>query len=1414
MAENNNAPDQGVNDLSQKSPFIAPAEVGVNLYKPTMSPPFDIHSLNTGANIENPALRIKDSTKGSAPYYPKRVSTNKPSRLNSLEGLMDETAAKISQNVDNNAYNKIYAYDNSPKGAHKARYKGYGQETYDKLGFSPEIDNETWFNANTTMYDDWKRMATHAAWPMMKLGFMSPIKSYGKLIGGADIGQDVVEAREYEEYNAIGMSTKGGVGGFFVNLQNSAAYSVGILTEGVVEGALIGGTIGAIGGEGIAAIPGAAIGGVVEGFQSLIKLPGALYNMSKSLGKMTMNLKKLQNISEVRNVFNNAGRTMGNFINPLSNTSEAAMKYVFNNPDDLSNLARSARTVGAMWHDVKNLNLALSEGRLEGGFTENQVYDDLYNKYYEKYNVAPDDELQKSMREQAKVAGFQNTWKNTLLVNYSNNIAFPSVTRAGFLKGVPKFSSTIGKIGAEYNLVFNPGKTVAEGLYTAEKVSLLNAAKALTKPATYGKTALNYFKANFVEGFQESAQDVLADATERYYVDSFKNKDRQNFEYSMATLNAAMKKQISAQGLETFASGFAMGSILSIPGGVKDFLSVGYNKYFKNRANYDEYIKGRTEAATGIADALNDMHKNGRHFFDPRLNNYTTQMLVAKVADNPEGNSTKELRDASFAGFFSSVHTSLRSGTFDMFLKNFEGYKQATPEELEQAWRLEPGQGSKALLNIDTAITSAKKTAERYDYAKKKFTHVVNPNDFAENTPERQQAEIYNQAYLEAIHNLTFMGAAFDNNAERLNSMYSKLSSIPTLQNSRFSDIAILSEPERLNKEIQMLRTEVKLGEQAITPEAKTLYKQQKQLLETLEGYQKEQAGATVDFTKKLITTTLDIIKAQPGITPNEARAKAVDQIEEEYKKTGFNPFVNYKNSFKSILNTLAGSEENINSLDRQLDEKGGLDDLFETLMDTHILRNENNNLNKYIHILNSPKSFYEHVQRNFDWMQKLYNNREDYYNDIINNSLTNIQRNTLLEELAEDGIYVDLEEFAKWCEDKTLPSYFIDQVNKRVINEDSYLYDKYIEMFKTAEDAEVTNPPMPKSDADKKMQMQVDTLNEQREIALDKEKLVYDKDLTDLIGYTQDEIDEKRDLATFDSEMDADDLAVKINLVKKSIDQLNSSNPIEIEAVVDLVDEESLLTPLEVNSAKEDLFGNADMIAQVEAMVTSFTDLSEQEAFEVASNALIFKDLLIKKLETLENQGEDPFAGIPEYEGTQPHKDYNKNINQINTKFDRLIDEVIENFRKAAREDIESNRPAAMKESIKQVKDLFDTKGDIVQTKRNYVVEGKPHERMSNRIKSGYDTYTYTGSQALSDLFDKTIGAALVGNVTQSEDIEAKAEIERRRQEELKYPTEQLNYWIEQENYSGQENQIAIYKKQIADINKKYTLELKSLTD
>jgi len=1367
MAEETNIPDDGVNELSQKSPFIAPASIGMTEYKPITPPVLDIHDLNLKSNIDNPALRVKDTTTGSAPYHPKRVDSSDAPKFGGLDGIFAKTKAQLVQNVDNKVYNKMYAYDSSPKGAHKARYKAYGQETYDKIGFSPEIDNETWFNANTTMYDDWKRMATNAAWPMMKLGFISPIKSYGKLFGQADIGQDLAEARDYEEYNAIGYSTKGGIGGFAINLQNSAAYSVGIITESVVEGALIGAAVGAVAGEGIGAAPGAALGGIFEGISAIGRLPKTLYQMSKNLGKMTMNLKKLQNLSEVKNVFANAGRTMGNFVNPFTNTTEAAMKYVFKNPDDLTNLARSARTAGAMWHDVKNINAALSEGRLEGGFTEQRVYDDLYNKYYDKYGVAPTDELQKDMRKQAKVAGFQNTWKNTLLVNYSNKIAFPSITRAGFMKGLPTFSKTFGTVGP-YQLIYDPAKKVAKEAYRIEKVSLKNAAKSLVKPATYGKTALNYFKANLVEGFQETAQDVLSNATEEYYTNSFKNKDRQNFDYSMATLGSALKKQISAQGAETFASGFAMGTILGIPGGVKEYLSVGYNKYFKNRANYDQYVAEREGEAQSIVDALNTMDKNAKHFFDPRLNNYVNQMLVGKVADDPDNVSAKEAKDASFAGFKSAVRTALRTGTFDMFIDNFQGYKQASPEDIEAAWSLEPGQGTKALEYIDSATKTAKDIASRWQFSKNKFKEVVNPNQFAEDTPERQMADIYNEAYLTGLDNLVFMGSAFDNNSERLSKMYTKLSSLSAIQNSRFSNFANIVEPEKLQKEIAMLRTDVELGKNATTPEAKEQYKKQKDLLEKLENYQSQQFGATVQFLKKLRDTQKSIMESEEGISASEAQQKALDQVVEEYDEQGLNSFEDYKNSYRELLDTLAGSEEDKVKLNRELDDAGGFDEFFQMLMDSYLLRNENTNLNKFINLLNDPKGFYEHVQRNFDWMKKLYDNRQDYYTDVVNNSMLAIQRNSLLEELAEKGIYVDLEEFAEWTEDNNnLPTYFIDQVNNRIINQDSYLYDQYIQLFVDASQIDSKNPPVKKSDKDQKLQKIVDDYNDQRDGELETVKNTYDRTLKELVGYTQEEIDEMISQATAESEMSEDDVKDEVKLIEKALKQLDSNNVVEIQAVFDIAVDKNMFTAQEYNLKKEDIFSDDALLEEMQAISERFTDVDEVEAQDAAANVMILKPLLESRLEVLNTYDQTKgLEGVPQYEDTKPYADYTKAVDEINKKYDNLIDEAEGRLAAETRADVEAKRPEAMKKTIKQIRDLIETKEDIVQTKRNYIVDGELHDRMSNRIKTGYDTYGYTGESDLVDVYDSTIGAALEGTADTKADLEAqKADIEKQKE-------------------------------------------------
>jgi hypothetical protein len=314
------------------------------------------------------------------------------------------------------------------------------------------------------------------------------------------------------------------------------------------------------------------------------------------------------------------------------------------------------------------------------------------------------------------------------------------------------------------------------------------------------------------------------------------------------------------------------------------------------------------------------------------------------------------------------------------------------------------------------------------------------------------------------------------------------------------------------------------------------------------------------------------------------------------------------------------------------------------------------------------------------------------------------------------------------------------------------------------AEDAEVKNPPVRKPDAETKLDANIKDLNEKRNSELETVKNIYNRNLKELIGYTQDEIDEQRNEANFDAEISADELAEKIDLVEKSLEQLKSSNAIEIEAVVDLVSEQDLLTADEINSVKEDIFADENLMSQIADISQKFTDVEENEAFNAALNVIVFNDLLAKKLESLKNFNSSAQTGIPEYESTKPYEDYNKSVNDINKKYDDLIADLRAKFEQTKKTDLESKRPEKMKKSIQEVKQIFKGAEDIVQTKRNYIVNGEPHERMSNRIKSGYDTYKYAGAEELSQLIDDTILAALEGGSI----ADQKADVERRRQTSL----------------------------------------------
>jgi len=1280
-AENINQQETPFQQLMAQNNYLDPARI-----EQPLAP-----GLKWSDNFVNQTNFIKDNTAGVTPHY--TPSNVKDSQINgqtagSFEAVMNGSLAKVNNMTDQGAYVQPYAYDASPLGTFRDRYKAYGQETYNKVGFHPLIDNETWFNQNTTFGDDLRRWATHSAWPMLSKGFMDPIKSYQSILNGDGLFYaDEQSARDYEYYNAIGASTKGGLGGFTVNLLNSASYSMGILAEGAVEGALIGGLFGG----------GNVATGALEGAGSFVNklgsLPRALVDASKATGKLMSGVKNYSNLSKAKELFGSASRHFGNFINPLHNTTAAFQQL--KNTDNITNLARSSVTAGALWHDMMSMNLALSEGKLEGGFTRYQAYDRLYNQHVAENGAPPSLEQQESMMKQASKGAFWNTLSNTALIYYSNKLVFPSITNASFLKGVPKFAfgKTVANVGKEFQIIFDPGKKALEGAFTKQRVNFVNAIKSLAKPQTYGKVGLNYFKANVVEGSQEIMQDVLQDTFQNYYVNTYKNKDARNFRYGLGLMADAVEKQWSAQGLETFLSGFLMGSILQAPGFIKKYATIGYNDYLKKDASYKEYLDSREELADTVVDQLNTMYKNGHFFFDPRINNYANQALVANVVDNPEEHTTKEIKDAEFAAFQSAVLGSLQNGTFDMFIKHYEGYKQASAEDIEQAWSLKPGQGAKALERFDKALENARQIKDRWSTAKEKMKFQVDATQYAEGTEERAIAEIYNKAYNQSLYNYVFLHNSFDDNAKRLNKLYEGLSSISVFKNSNFANFVNLVDPTRLTREIEMLKTEVESLESFGTSEALDEASKKREKIELYTKFNEKQEKLVELFIDKtlgennVITTRLNeikkrILESNTNLDEDQAASQAIEQLVDQYESGESNEFLEYKEAFTELLFGLADTAEERMQLEQEIQSKGGIDDLFTDLLDTHILKNENAKLIDYVNMLSTPREFYEHLMRNFKFMKDLYNNREEIAKEIVNQEIAAIENNTLLNSLADQGVYVDLDEFAEWVETRKLPEQFFDVPNKRIINKGSVLYEDFIDIFYRAAELASKKPAGEPLTQKQLLDKRIEELESERANLLDKEKEKFDAKFQEVYGMSFEEfkINEAQRVAEETlSDEERKELEELKKLFESAAEKLKSNNYLEVQAAAEVVAEKAFT---DEDSNAEEFFNEQVEIYQndpekkalIIELIKKFDSEDPVDNVDAALKSQIYGDAVALSLNLInEALAKEPATPKIDVENTKEFLAYQEAVDAINEKYDNLISEVKEDFRSKG---IDENTP------------------------------------------------------------------------------------------------------------------------------------------
>lgn len=1009
--------------------------------------------------------------------------------------LGSDIRAKIQTNQDNNSYAKIYSYDAGPDGnAFYKRYNAYGQEAFDKIGFSPLRDNEALFNSRTSKVDDFSRMMKHSFIPLFGRGFGSGWKSMGKMLQGDFTSSDLEDAEAYTSAAAIGQSSKGGVFGFTNNLVMNFGYSAGIMAEAITEEAL-----------------GVLLAPETLGGSFFLTSANFLKNTARAVKGIDMavdgykavntTLKSVESVSNARKFWEAAKRTGTGSLSPFQNTAYAVkgLGETVKKGDqlyNLTNLAKAYKTAGGFYKDVRSINMALSEARLEAGMNENQVYDNLYNKYYRDNGKAPDNDVQYDMFKQSKEASLSTLKWNTALIYASNAITFPNIV--GPKGGIPSFlrntskelqQVSSGKFGKLGSVVYDQGKKQ----FNFKKNNFINYVKDWGRQPLYksGKNTIGYFKGNFSEGIQESMQEIVSGANEKYYTDTFDSPALKSNIYSKAVDSLANKSkldffkeearnQLTGRGFETFASGFAMGALASPMNNSVEFLSTGYNKLF-NKEGYREFKQQKTAIMENLVSNLNSIDIN--EFLNARPFNYGVQDLVAGVKEN---GSKKEAVDATDEAFLKQMDTLIQKGGLDMFRVKLEDLKQLTPAELEENIpNIPKGEGEKYLNKIDDVINKTKRIEKRYNFYNEKFPNPITQENLPpKNTPEYEDAVALHHAWNKATENAVYFGETFDYTMQRKADVLQNFITKKPFKNMTQSDAEVLFDYGKLKNEIALLKDQVKVIDGLELDErTREDLEKKKRKLGALEKLAESTAKYRNFFNRYekagLVKEELQKEKGDVPVTDEE-----VDEVLNKFfgdftEDNKIEKFSEYEGAYRDYLKTIAGLSDDF-VFDKDLDES------FNLLADHQKLDSEAKQIMKYVNLLHDPGGFLDLVDRNRKWMKDLYARRGSIYEKIVKDEFGIVVDNALLNALANKGIYISLEDFEAWKKDGTPPSEFYDHESKMIIPEGTEQYEEYYMLFEQAseiKDEPTTNLP---ESLDAELKRLLDKLEEQKQEALD----------------------------------------------------------------------------------------------------------------------------------------------------------------------------------------------------------------------------------------------------------------------------------------------------------------------------------------
>ena len=1076
MALNNN--EEGFNPLDTLGPAVGSINSlnpDVKNYTPFEGDPIDFGKANPPA-LENPLVpkglvnqskNIRKYIVGTPPkkggiaYNSKGIDPKQKVSLikNYLTSLSKSHAQKGSTA-------KLYSYNAGSSGnAHFKRYYAYGAETFDKIGFNPMKDNESTFNENTSVWQDFGRQLTHSFVPLFTRGFVAGPKSLLKMVHGDFTSGDLDDAREYEEAAAIGTSTKKGLVPFFSNTFMNFGYTAGIISEIVTEEIAAGLLAPVTGGLSF-------LGATKNSISNVYKAAKGI-KFAKDAENTVQTVQSLNNLKNANSFWKDANYLLdtpvGSFLNPVNNARRSFQSAKASN---LTNLATAFRTAGGFYQDVRSINAAISESRLEAGMVQDKVYNNKYDQFYLRNKRAPTNEEQEDMTKVSVKSGLETFYKNAGLIYGTNKITFGNILNKGGIKNYFKNATqdimnvshkSFGTIG---RVLYD--KTAKKFLYESSVgyQGFKNLAKSWMKQPLSKSVlgSVKYFKSNFSEGFQENAQEIIARANEKWYTDSYNSPYlkaslfnnavnsinlKNNSGTPLSIYNEELNKEFSAQGFETFASGFFMGTL---GGGMNKTFSLLQNAYGRifDKAGYKAWTEQKEAVTNTLVNELNKIDIN-----DLLSNRYVNAGSQDTLSLIKEQANTKESKDAELDSLINQVSTMMKTGSSEIFQDKLKSLREVSDEALQEELKFDDIKDAERYrLKIDKTISKIDSIKEAYETVSENFPNPIN-ND---NMPDRSDPNYVEAAALRngwdvAVKNIVYANEAFKDVANRISSIKQTYLKNSTLKNVSSSKISPLFQVKLLADSINSFELELDMLKKGVKSKTSTTIEADKIKINDLEEEisNLKEFKVSYDAFNRFTNRSEYTKEVQEELQQDTEQDITAEDVEEKMSKLYGKEddeekmvelLSNLKKSHDSYLRTLAKAQDtNIFSTE--------LDDAFVQLVDFYKLNKDSRNLASHIELLSDPENFYGLVRKNTEWSKRLYKNRKKYFRDLVKQEIANIESNALLNAMADEGLYMSANDYSDWQTLRTRPSEFFNSIDGEVYKIDTVkyneIYDKYL---------------------------------------------------------------------------------------------------------------------------------------------------------------------------------------------------------------------------------------------------------------------------------------------------------------------------------------------------------------------------------